>query len=158
MADIPSGHCWLSLLVVLLKLLKTERLGSEGVRFPLPLHSGQVPELGSAEGQQRKRKDKIPTPPHPTRTRRSVFRMPGPGSHFTGGAPWSPGPVICPEQQGWRGQVVGWREWVSDVQAPVLGPKLKGVRGHVGLGPAACCPDLFPETEERKRWGGAVSL
>ena len=36
-------------------------------------------------------------------------------------------------------------------------PKLQSEGAH-GLGPAACCPDLSPETEEGKRLGGAVSL
>ena len=61
----PSGRLLLSLLVVLLKLLKTG-LGSEGRVFsPSPPLWAGCPELGSAEGQQRKWKDKIPTQPLP---------------------------------------------------------------------------------------------
>ena len=108
MADIPSGHLQLSLLVVLLKLLKTERLGSEGRAFsPSPPLWAGCPELGSAEGQQRKRKDKIPTPPLPhwdTLKVCSGCQVLAP--HFTEGLP---GALVLSSVQSSR--VGGARRW-----------------------------------------------
>lgn len=57
------------LLLVLLKLFKTQALGSEGCWFvPFPSTLGRVPSAGAAEGQflsqeQKRQKDRIPSLP-----------------------------------------------------------------------------------------------
>ena len=152
-ADTPSGRLLLSLLVVLLKLLKTE--GLEGhVSSPSPPLWAGCPELGSAEGQQRKWKDKIPTPPLPRWDRPKLCsgcQVLAP--HFTEGLPEAL--ALAPEQRGWRGQLVGWRGWVSNVQAPDLGPLSCKVKEHVGLGPNAL---IFSWRQRRERGWEEQSL
>lgn len=144
MADTPSGLLLLALLLVLLKLLKTEGLEGRASSPSPPLWAG-CPELGSAEGQQRKWKDKIPIPPLPhwdTLKACSGCQVLAP--HFMEGLPGAL--ALAPEQRGWRGQLVGWRPWVSNVQAPDLGPQSCKVE------PEELQSSRSPELPQRSTW------